>query len=137
MAGNTKIRIRREIAHPRHVQFGQRLSEVDVPTGLSDYDTLFDEILDMLHIMQGKADSPVISPYLSLMEVATAYIARGFEIEMLILQLEHQGDHSLQKFRTGPLRSFIDAARKMVDLGSRRLSQETLLSEMRRDSGER
>jgi hypothetical protein len=70
------------------------------------------------------------------MEVATAYIARAFEIEMLLLQLEHEGDHALQKFRTGPLRSFIDAARKMVDLGSRRLTQEQMLTDMRRDSGE-
>jgi hypothetical protein len=136
--GRVRIRVVRDlpIAHPRHVQFGQRLGDVETPPGLGTYEELFDELLDMLHVLQGRADAPVSSPYLGLMEVATAYIARAFEIEMLLLQLEHEGDHALQKFRTGPLRSFIDAARKMVDLGSRRLTQEQILSDMRRDAGE-
>lgn len=95
-----------------------------------------DELLEMLHTMQGRADAPIESPYLSLMEVATAYMARGFEMEMLILNQEHDGEFGLRKFRTGPLRSFIEAARKFVDLGSRRLTQEVLLSDQRRDAGE-
>lgn len=124
------------LAHARHVQFGQRLSDVLVPSGLGSYEELMDELLEMLTVLQGKADAPIESPYLSLMEVATAYIARGFEIEMLILAQEHEGEYELRKFRTGPLRSFIEAARKYVDLGSRRLTQEVLLTDQRRDAGE-
>lgn len=133
-----RIRLVRDlpVAHPRAVQFGQRLSEVETPPGLGSYEELMDELIEMLHILQGRADAPVESPYLTLMEVATAYMGRGFEMEMLILQQEHQENFELRKFRTGPLRSFIEAARKFVDLGSRRLTQEVLITDQRRDSGE-
>lgn len=129
------------VVHPRHVQFGHRLMDVKLPDGLEPYDEMMDELLDMTRVLKGAADAPVSSPYLSLMEVATAYLARAYEIEMLIHAGEHGGQiergDDLYKFRTGPLRSFIDMARKMTDLGSRRLSQEALLSEQRRGLGER
>jgi hypothetical protein len=129
------------VAHPRHVQFGHRLMDVKLPDGLEEYDEMMDELLEMTRVLKGSADAPVSSPYLSLMEVATAYLARAYEIDMLIHQGEHGGKiergDDLYRFRTGPLRSFIDMARKMTDLGSRRLSQEALLSEQRRGLGER
>lgn len=40
------------------------------------------------------------------------------------------------RFRTGTLRSFIELTRKMYDLGSRRLTQEQLLTNQRIDEGE-
>jgi endonuclease III-like uncharacterized protein len=39
------------------------------------------------------------------------------------------------KFRTGQLRSFIEMAKMMADLGSRRLTMERLLTDQRYDSG--
>lgn len=89
----------------------------------------------------GRADPPIESPYLSLAEVAAAYHARAREIEMLI----HMGEDAKEirrgdpyyKFRTGTLRSFIELARKMYDLGSRRLTQEDLITRQRLDEGER
>jgi len=129
------------VAHPRHVQFGHRLIDVKLPDGLEPYDTMMDELMSMTRVLKGAADAPVSSPYLSLMEVATAYLARAYEIEMLIHAGEHGGQiergDDLYKFRTGPLQSFINMARKMTDLGSRRLSQEALLSDQRRGLGER
>lgn len=81
------------------------------------------------------------SPYLSMAEVAAAYHGRAREIEMLI----HIGEDNRQirrgdpyyKFRTGTLRSFIELARKSYDLGSRRLSQEDLITRQRLEGGER
>lgn len=129
------------VAHPRHVQFGHRLIDIKLPDGLEEYDEMMTELLDMTRVLKGTADAPVSSPYLSLMEVATAYLARAYEIEMLIHQGEHGGQiergDDLYKFRTGPLQSFINMARKMTDLGSRRLSQEALLADQRRGLGER
>ena len=85
--------------------------------------------------------TPLIhSPYLSMAEIAAAYHARAREIEMLI----HMGEDAKEirrgdpyyRFRTGTLRSFIELSRKMYDLGSRRLTQEDLLSRQRIDEGE-
>ena len=72
--------------------------------------------------------------------MATAYLARAYELDMLIHRAEASGDvrrgQPYYRLRTGSLRSFIDMARKMTDLGSRRLTQEDLLSRQRRDLGE-
>jgi len=107
--------------------------------GLPDVPELIKEIHGYWSVLLGHEDPPVDSPYLSLMEVAVAYYSRALEIDALI----HEGEATKAisknaphyKFRVGPLRSFIDAARKHCDLGSRRLSQEDLLSRQRYDSG--
>lgn len=127
-------------AAPTHVQFGQRLTEVPVAEGLQDVAELQDELLHYANVLLGREDPPVDSPYLSLMEIATAYHARALEMEMQI-HWEEQNHrvirgHPLYKFRTGQLRSFIELSKKMADLGSRRLTQEGLLNDMRYDSGE-
>ena len=126
---------------PSHVQFGQKLTDVPVGEGIPDIDDLRDELLEYTNVILGRTPPPVESPYLSLMEVANAYFARATEMEMLIHGLEQ--DHKvvrgspLYKFRTGQLRSFLEMAKKQIDLGSRRLSQERLLEDQRYDSGER
>lgn len=85
-------------------------------------------------------DSPIESPYLSLMEVAGAYYARAREIEMLIYDGENSKaiirGSQYYKLRTGRLNSFIEMSKRLFDLGSRRLSQETLISQQRIDIGE-
>jgi hypothetical protein len=130
-----------EVAHPTQVQFGQRLSDVPVGTGLPDIDDLYDELLHYTDVLLGRADPEISSPYLALMEIASAYYARALEVEMQIHMLEQQNKvvrgSPLYKFRTGQLRSFIEMAKRMADLGSRRLTQETLLTEQRYDAGER
>lgn len=121
---------------PQNVQFGMRVSEVRLPVGLGTYDEIMDELFGYVEVFKGAKDAPVNSPYLQLMEVATAYLTRAYEIEMLIYQGEHNGDikrgEKHYHLRTGPLASFINTARRMADLGSRRLSQEDLLTAQRR-----
>jgi hypothetical protein len=103
-------------------------------------DELYDELEYYVDVILGREEAPLQSPYLALQEIASAYLARAYEIEMLIHRAE--SDRSVTKgspyyrLRTGSLRSFIEMARKMCDLGSRRLSQEQLITQQRRDIGE-
>ena len=100
-------------------------------------DDLWEEIHGYVNVLLGREASPLDSPYLDMMEVATAYYARAQEIDMLIHQGEREGSiirgSALYKFRTGELRSFIDLAKRCAELGSRRLTQESLLAASRRD----
>jgi hypothetical protein len=122
-------------------RFSRRLTDVEVLQGLGSVEELHDELLGYADIILGRADPPteIDGYYLDLMEVAAAYYARAKEIDMLI-HWEEQNRRVIRgspyyKFRTGQLRSFIEMAKMMADLGSRRLSQERLLSEQRYDAG--
>ena len=128
------------VAAPSHVQFGRRLTDVPTEVGVDyDHNQLAEELLGYVDILLARADAPVESPYLDLMECASAYLARALEMEMLIHNLERNQKivrgHPLVKFRTGTLRSFIEMAKKMADLGSRRLSAEQLMNAQRYDAG--
>ena len=130
---------RNDVAAPSHVQFGARLTDVPLANGLPSVQDLQEELMEYCDVLLGRADPPVESPYLSLMEIATAYYARGLEIEMMIHDLEQKdivakgAPH--YRFRTGQLRAFTDLAKRMAELGSRRLTQEALLAEQRFDAG--
>lgn len=123
----------------RQTQLSTKLTNVPVEYGLPPLHKLHDEIDNMIDILLGRSRSPVESPYLALMEVATAYFARAQELDVLIHRAEEEGavlrGTEYYKFRTGELRAFIELSRKCADLGSRRLSQEQLLSQQRLDAG--
>lgn len=132
--------VRSQVAAPSHIQFSQRVTDVPLPAGLPTPDDIYDELQHYADVLLGREPAPVNSPYLQLAEVATAYYARALELDMLIHEAERAGDVVRNaphyKIRTGALRSFIDMAKKMADLGSRRLTQESLLYGQRRDLGE-
>lgn len=134
------LEIDSDVRAPTHVQYGKRTTDVPLDEGLKSIDALHGEFLDYADILLGRVEAPIDSPYLQLMELASAYYARACEVEMLILYEEQQRrvirGHPLYKFRTGQLRSFLEMSKKLADLGSRRLTQESLLSEMRYDAGE-
>jgi hypothetical protein len=127
------IRVRRSV--PSDVQFGSRLNSVPVIEGLPEPDDLRDEFLGYVDVLLGRQPAPIESPYLQLAEVATAYFARGQEIDMLIHAGEREGKihrgSPYYRFRTGELRAFLEMAKKCAELGSRRLSQEALLYNQR------
>lgn len=127
-----------DVAHPSHVQFGQRLTSVPLPAGMPSVTEILDELHDYWDVLLGRKDAPVDSPYLDLMECAVAYYSRAQEIDALIHEGEASGaikkSDPYYRVRVGPLRAFIEAARKHCDLGSRRLSQETLISQQRYDA---
>ena len=122
----------------RDIQFAQRLSEMNLALGLGDADELWEEISGYIDVLLGRVPSPIDSPYLAMMEVATAYFARAQEIDALIHKGEREGSimkgSQLYRFRTGELRAFLELAKRCAELGSRRLPQESLLAEARRDS---
>ena len=126
---------------PTHVQFGQKLTDVPVGSHLPSPDEIKDELLGYCDVLLGRVAPPVESPYLGLCEIATAYYARACELDMLIHEEERSArvirGHPYYRLRTGALRSFIEMSRKMADLGSRRLTQEQLITEQRYDEGER
>lgn len=128
-----------QVAHPSHVQFSHSLNEVPIGMGLPDVEDARDELLEYCDVLLGRKPAPIVSPYLALGEVATAYYARAQEMDMLIHEAERTGDvakgSDMYKFRTGTLRSFIDLSKRMSELGSRRLTQEQLLSQQRLDAG--
>ena len=129
-----------KVRAPDHVQFGHKLVQVPLPAGLPDADEIEAELLGYCNVLLGREDPPVQSPYLQLAEIAVAYYARAQELTMLIHIAEREGSvvrgHPLYRVRTGVLRDFLDMAKEMAALGSRRLTQETLLFQQRRDAGE-
>jgi hypothetical protein len=129
-----EVRIRR--ATTKDAQVTQTLLPTPVGHGLPLVYELDKELKGYMDILLGREEPPIESPYLSLMEVATAYYARALEIDALI-HIEEREMRVLRgsdyyKFRVGELRAFIELAKKCCDLGSRRLSQEQMLSEQRR-----
>lgn len=122
-----------------HAQFGKTLTSVLTELGLpEDIHELEQEIDGMVDVLLGRVPSPIESPYLSLQEVATAYHSRAQELDILIHRGEREGrihrGMAHYKFRTGELRSFIELAKRAAELGSRRLTQETLLNQQRLES---
>lgn len=93
----------------------------------------------MRDVLMGREDSPVVG-VLALMEVADAYFARASEMEQAILKGEREGSISrgsaLYRFRTQELRSFKEMASAAAALGSRRVTQESLLQERERKGRE-
>lgn len=126
------------VFHPDVVtsQHSSSLTPIAFPT-VNRYDDLLDEFTHYANVLLGREPSPIQSPYLELMEVATAYHSRAREVEMELLTMEQAGTimrgDALYRFRTGQLSSFIEMTRKCIDLGSRRLTQEQTISRMREE----
>lgn len=89
------------------------------------------ELQDMWDVLLGRAEPPIDAGPMTLMEVADAYYARGMELTSLIHQAEREGTitrgSSMVRFRTGELRDFCEVAKRAADLGSRRLTYESLM----------
>jgi hypothetical protein len=110
----------------------QRVRAFTVGSGLPDLKTMEAELDDMVAVLKGEVPAPVTGT-LALMECSDAFYARGKEMEMLLLRGEREGTilrgSNHYRFRTGELRSFLDLCKSASELGSRRLTQESLLWE--------
>jgi hypothetical protein len=130
--GEVKIRI----SNKRDAQTSNKLLIAPVSEGLPPVAQLWEEIQEYMDILMGRIEPPIDSPYLQLMEVATAYYARALEIDALIHHEEREmrvlRGSEYYRFRTGELRSFIELSKRSADLGSRRLTQEQIIAEQRR-----
>lgn len=114
-----------------HVQLATKLTSVPTQIGIGEIEELNAELEHYMDVLLGREPCPIESPYLALQEVATAYHSRAQEIDYRIHQAEREGlvirGSKLYRFRTGELRAFIELASKCAQLGSRRLTQESLL----------
>ena len=122
---------------------GPALRPVTVLAGLGTPDELHEELQDYLDKLIGRArvDSLNYHNSLALMEIADAFYTRALEIKMLIHKAEREGKvrngrgskDPYYLFRTGELDSFLEACKRSVETGSRRLSaaQYELESEIR------
>lgn len=137
------LQIRRN--EPRHrdalPKFARRLTQVPVGDDLPSVEEIQEELIEYSEVFLGKRVTPLETQgYLDLMEIACAYLGRALFIEQQIYVLELNGDINrgdpYYKLRTGQLATFIMMARKMMDMGSRRLSNERLLHEQRTDGGQ-
>ena len=83
----------------------------------------------MRDVLMGRIEPPVRG-LLALQEVADAYFARACEWEQLILAAQADGEilktSDYHGLRTQEIRSFKEMTKSAADLGSRRLTAETL-----------
>lgn len=100
---------------------------IEVEFGLGTPDEISDELQSMLNVLLDRVNSP-INPEnaLALMEVADAYYMRASEIAFKIHRLERLGKvnrgDDLYKLRTGEISDFLEACKRTIETGSRRLS---------------
>lgn len=84
------------------------------------------ELNDYTDMLLGRVDPPFDHGVMTLMELAETVHARAREIEMELLEKESEGvilkGSMAYQFRTGKLRSFIEMAKRTIDLGSRRIT---------------
>lgn len=111
-----------------------RVRVFHIGEGLPKPKAIRKEMAEMRDVLMGRVEAPVTG-ILALMEVADAYFARACEWEQLILAAEAEGritkgkDSPYHQLRTQEIRSFKELAKGAADLGSRRLTAESLRHE--------
>lgn len=122
--------IKKRPTAPRH-----SLRKFTLGTGLPSLMLLEAEVQDMWDVLLGRKEPPYWNGTSTLMEVADAFFARASEITALIQEAERKGvgiSPSYKRFRTGALRTFMEAAKRSADLGSRRITVDQLEFEQAR-----
>jgi len=92
------------------------------------------EVDEMWAVILGRTDPPITRGVMTLMEVSEAYYARASEITSLIQRKEADGivakGDRYYRFRTGELRTFMEACKTAIELGSRRVTAARLEFDM-------
>lgn len=126
-----RIVSREHYAGPEMLKFKMPINHTE------EVDDLADELEEYMRVLLGHKDPPINEGIMTLMEIAAAYYARAQEMNRQILRWEREGivrkGSPTYKFRTGELRNFLDLTRKLIDVGSRRLTHEQFLQQMRYD----
>lgn len=119
----------------------RRLRVMRIPKDVKEAVRLAAELEDMRDVLLGRDEPPpgVRGP-LALMEVADAFFGRACDIEQEILRMEREGSitggSALSRLRKGEIRSFKEMAKSAAELGSRRLTAESLRFEQERTGRE-
>jgi hypothetical protein len=119
--------------HGKRVKPKPKIRHFRLGEGLPTPDLIASELQDMTDVLLGRVEPPIDKGFMTLHEVADAYFARASEITMLIQQAERDGrvtkSGAHYKIRTGELRTFLEMAKRAADLGSRRVTAESLRQE--------
>jgi hypothetical protein len=109
-------------------RFGVRLFDIADTFKVGD---MMDELMEYCNVLLGRTPPPVDYGAWTLMELAEAYHARASEMEMVIFHAEQQGKvtkgSTAYRFRTSQLRTFLEMTRRMMDMGSRRITAVQML----------
>lgn len=109
------------------------LRAVAVGSGVPSITMMATELQDMTDVLLGRVEPPIDAGHLTLYEIADAYYARAAEMTFLLQKAEREGTitkgSAHYRFRTGELRTFLEMAKRAADLGSRRLTYESLRME--------
>lgn len=101
-----------------------------IKKGFPTAEEIGDEVEYMFNVLLGRVDPPMRVGVTTLMEIADAYYARAAELTYMIHREERRGNikrgDELYKVRTGELADFMEACKRAVETGSRRLSYEQL-----------
>lgn len=112
----------------------KRLRAFHLGEGVPAIPEMVAEIEDMKDVLMGRVDPPMNAGFLTMMEVADAYFARAAELTIALQKAEREGritrGSATYKFRTGELRTFMEMCKRAADLGSRRLTAESLRFDM-------
>ena len=126
-----KIKRHRPIAEVKHNSYlPDQMRSFDVGVGFGTVSALSEELQEMMDVLLGRTEAPLEAGVSTMLEVADAYYSRAAEITMRLQKLERDGvvkrGDSVYKFRTGELRTFMDAAKRVAETGSRRLTRAQL-----------
>lgn len=123
---------------PRPRIKGGTLTDIHTVPGLGSLTDLREELDTYWDVLLGHDEPPVEHGVHTMQEVATAYYARAKYIHGCIREAELEGEvtkgSTMYGFRTGMLRDFIEAASKVADLGSRRVTVAQLRHDMKLDA---
>lgn len=118
----------------------QHLRAIELGEGMPSIPEMVAELENMTDILLGRREPPVNNGLLTMMETADAFYSRAAEMTMLLQRAEREGNITRgsghYKFRTGELRSFLDMCKRAAELGSRRITFETLRLEAERTGRE-
>lgn len=116
------------------IKFARTLNEIKVGYGLAEIEELSKEINSYYDVLLGREEVDNPHKYSYIVEVATAYYVRAKEIETAIHKLEREQiiakNTPYYKFRTGELRSFIEACSKSISYGLAKIEERKLLEEL-------
>lgn len=86
-------------------------------------------------MLLGREPLPIQNGVMSLMESAVVMYGRASEVYAAIQQAEQEGvvmtGSGTYHFRTGELRTFMEMAKRFIDLGSRRVTVARAEAEMK------
>ena len=119
-------KIVRKVVHRDH----RRVRQFRLGEGLPKPEQIREELESMRDVLLGRVDAPINKGVLTLQEISDAYFGRACELEQLILAAQAEGkipkSSPYHGLRTQEIRSFKELTKSAAELGSRRLTYESL-----------